>query len=176
MTTNFPEVTVQFNSTVDRWNEELARACQDLRCSVWFGFESGSQRLLDLVKKGTIVEQAYEAASLCQKYDIACAFNVLLGLPGETEDDYLRTMQVFEEYPWVHPNPNIFNPLPGTALYDYCRIYDLLETPGDYSIRDAAYIEQIGKGPVRSVDYELVLKYYHLLNELQNEPDRSLVR
>jgi anaerobic magnesium-protoporphyrin IX monomethyl ester cyclase len=176
MTTNFPDVTVQFNSTVDRWNEELAEACQELRCSVWFGFESGSQRVLDFVTKGTTVDQAYEAARLCRQYDIACAFNVLLGLPGETEDDYLQTVQVFERCPWVHPNPNIFNPLPGTALYDYCQMNDLLRVPGDYTIWDEGHVRHLGEGPVRGVDYALVLKYHRLLTDLQNEPSRSLAR
>lgn len=170
----YPEVTLHFNSTVDFWDDERARACRAVRCSAWFGFESGSQRVLDeVLLKGTTVEQAYRAAGLCRDNEIPCAFNVLLGLPGETEEDYLRTFEVFEKCPWVYPNPNIFNPLPGTALYDQCLLKGALRDPRDYSVWDAERVAR-GEGPVRGVDYELVLKYYRLLTQLQSDPARAL--
>lgn len=172
----YPEVSLHFNSTVDFWDEERARACRGVRCSAWFGFESGSQRILDeVLLKGTTVEQAYGAARLCRENGIPCAFNVLLGLPGETEEDYLRTFEVFERCPWVYPNPNIFNPLPGTALYEHCLTRGALRDPRDYSVWDAGRVAR-GEGPVRGVDYELVLKYHRLLTGLQSEPARSLIR
>lgn len=164
-----PGVQVQFNSTVDRWDDELAAAARSVPCSVWFGFESGSQRVLDgILHKGTTVEQAYRAAKLCRDHGIRCAFNVLLGLPGEEESDYRATLQVFADCPWVYPNPNIFNPLPGTALYRHCLSGGLLRTPGDYSIWDADLIARRGCGPVRGVDYDLVLAYHQRLLALQS--------
>jgi anaerobic magnesium-protoporphyrin IX monomethyl ester cyclase len=172
----YPEVALHFNSTVDFWDEERARACRAVRCSAWFGFESGSQRVLDeVLLKGTTVEQAYAAARLCRENEIPCAFNVLLGLPGETEEDYLRTFEVFERCPWVYPNPNIFNPLPGTALYEQCLLSGALRDPRDYSVWDAERVAG-GEGPVRGVDYGLVLKYHRLLTQLQSDPARSLTR
>ena len=172
---DYEGVTVQLNSTVDRWDDETARACGRLRCSVWFGFESGSQRILDeVIVKGATVAQAHEAARLCREHGVACAFNVLLGLPGETEEDYLRTVEVFEKCGWVYPNPNVFNPLPGTALYDRCLLDGLLRDPRDYNVWDASDIAQAGRGPLRGVDYELVLKYHAVLSGLQGEPQRAL--
>jgi anaerobic magnesium-protoporphyrin IX monomethyl ester cyclase len=177
MTENYPGVTLQFNSTVDCWDEERAQACRQIPCTVWFGFESGSQRVLDnIIQKETKVSEAYRAAELCAHHDIPCAFNVLLGLPGETEEDYAQTIEVFEKCRNVYPNPNIFNPLPGTALYDYCLQRGLLRCPKDYSIWDADLIEQTGNGPVDGVDYGLVLKSYRRLAEMQQEPQRSLSR
>jgi radical SAM superfamily enzyme YgiQ (UPF0313 family) len=175
MSEGYADVTVQFNSTVDCWDNERARACRPLRCSVWFGFESGSQRILDeVIVKGTTVAQAHDAARLCREHGIACAFNVLLGLPGETEEDYLRTVEVFEKCRRVYPNPNIFNPLPGTSLYDRCLRDGLLRDPRDYSVWDAESIADAGGGPIRGVDYGLVLKYQGLLTQLQHEPQRAL--
>ncbi|HEY0755749.1 MAG TPA: radical SAM protein [Ktedonobacteraceae bacterium] len=177
MAKKFPEITTQFNSTVDCWNEEIAQACASLRCSVWFGFESGSQRVLDqIIQKGTTVEQAYEAARLCRKYAIPCGFNVLLGLPGETEEDYKLTLEFFEQLPWVHPSPNIFNPLPGTVLYDFSIEQGLLRKTEDYSIWDPERIARTGRGPIDGVDYALALQYYHKYMEMQKEAERSLTR
>jgi anaerobic magnesium-protoporphyrin IX monomethyl ester cyclase len=174
MRASFPGVSLQLNSTVDCWDEERARACHGLSCSIWFGFESGSQRMLDFLQKGTTVELAYEAARLCRQYEIPCAFNVLVGVPGETEEDYRQTLEVFERCPWVYPNPNIFNPLPGTALHHYCEQRMLTRAEKSYDIWDAERIERENDGPVKGVDYGLVLKYYSRLTELQEEPQRSL--
>jgi anaerobic magnesium-protoporphyrin IX monomethyl ester cyclase len=175
MSEDYAGVTVQLNSTVDCWDRERASACGKLRCSVWFGFESGSQRILDeVIVKGATVAQAHDAARLCREHDIPCAFNVLLGLPGETEEDYLRTVEVFEKCPWVYPNPNVFNPLPGTALYERCLRDGLLRDPRDYNVWDASDIAEAGRGPLRGVDYGLVLKYHRVLTQLQGEPQRAL--
>lgn len=176
MAERYKEVTLQFNSTVDCWDEERAAAARQLRCTVWFGFESGSPRVLEFIQKGTSVEQAYRAARLCEANGIPCAFNVLLGLPGETEADYLKTLKVFAACPHVYPNPNIFNPLPGTALYEYCGARGLLKDRRDYSVWDAERIQRSERGPLKGVDYELVLKYYKLFADLQQEPRRSLAR
>lgn len=166
----FPELTLHFNSTVDRWDEEIAEACQGVPGSVWFGFESGSQRVLDeIIQKGVSVEQAYRAAEICDRYEISCGFNVLLGLPGETDGDYRDTMQVFADCPWVYPNPNIFNPLPGTALYRYCQERNLLRAPRDYRIWSAEDLEERKAGPVLGVDYERVLRYHGMLKEIQGK-------
>lgn len=177
MSGSFSNVTIQFNSTVDCWSEEIANACSTSRCNVWFGFESGSQRVLDeIISKGTTVTQAYKAAELCQQHNIPCAFNILLGLPGETEEDYEKTLEVFHNLPWVYPNPNIFNPLPGTDLYDYAVEQGLFRATPDYSIWDADRIVRTGRGPVDQVDYHLVLKYYNAYVQMQSEPNRNLMR
>jgi len=176
MSEHFPNVTIQFNSTVDCWDEEIAKACASARCSVWFGFESGSQKVLDeIISKGTTVAQAYRAAELCGHYHIPCAFNILLGLPGETEEDYEQTLDVFKNFPWIYPNPNIFNPLPGTSLYDRVLEQGLLHPTQDYSIWDAERIIRSGRGPIEQVDYDLVLKYYNIYTQMQSEPTRSLI-
>ena len=172
---NYPEVTVQFNSTVDRLDEEIAEAIRDVKCNVWFGFESGSQRILDMIEKGTTVEQAHQAAKICRKYNIASGFNVLLGVPNETRDDYEQTMDFFERHRQSHPNPNILNPLPGTAMYRYCHENNLLRYKKDYSIWNAGRIENAGyAGPIVGVDYRMMLEYQARLFQLQNEPARQL--
>jgi radical SAM superfamily enzyme YgiQ (UPF0313 family) len=174
---NFPGLTVQFNATVDRWDETLARACADVSCNVWFGFESGSQRVLDrIIHKGTTVAQAHRAAEICREHAIPCAFNILLGLPGEAPEDYRLTLDVLQRCAWVYPNPNIFNPLPGTALFTLCQREGLLPAERDYSIWDCNRIAAHGSGPVRGVDYARVVEHYRIYAAMQNEEGRTLVR
>lgn len=171
----FPQMTIQFNSTVDRWDEEIAVAVANMNCNVWFGFESGSQKILDFIDKGTTVRQAHEAALLCRKHNIPGGFNVLIGVPGESRDDYEQTWNFFAEHENAFPNPNILNPLPGTEMYRFCKHNNLLRYEKDYSIWQA---DQIKKkqfaGPISSVDYRMVIEYHEKLSELQKQPERSL--
>lgn len=172
---DFPQMTVQFNSTVDRWDEEIAETVKEMSCTVWFGFESGSQKMLDFIDKGTTVEQAHRAARLCRKYDIPGGFNILLGVPGETRGDYEQTWNFFVEHPNAYPNPNILNPLPGTEMYRFCKHRNLLRNERDYRIWQAETIRRKQfTGPVLNVDYQLVLEYHGKFSALQNEPQRSL--
>ena len=166
---NFSGLTIQFNSTVDCWDEDRARACQQLACTVWFGFESGSQRLLNFMRKGTSVERAYKAAHICNDFGVQGAFNILLGIPTETEQDYAETLKFFEMFPKAYPNPNLFNPLPGTFLYSYCKERNLLVPKQQNTILDIDDIRRTGNGPLKNLNYDLVLKYHTIFSRLQDE-------
>lgn len=171
--TDLPGLTIQFNSTVDCWDNDRAEACRKVPCTVWFGFETGSQRLLDFMKKNTKIERAYQAARICSEYGTRSAFNVLLGIPGETEADYVETLKFFHEFPTAYPNPNLFNPLPGTALYDYCMHHGLVKDSA--VIWDIETVKRTGEGPLHHFDYRLVLKYHDQLSALQNERKNHLM-
>ena len=51
------------------------------------GFESGSQRILDFIDKGTTIEQNVAAVKICRKYHIRIFANIMFGLPTETKRD-----------------------------------------------------------------------------------------
>src|SRR5579864_3692706 len=55
--------------------------------TVWVGAESGSQRILDAMEKGTRVEQIYEAARRLRAAGIEVGFFLQFGYPGETRED-----------------------------------------------------------------------------------------
>src|SRR6185436_10744583 len=63
---------------------DLARA----GCSnIWMGAESGSQKILDAMDKGTTVEQIYQATKLLKSNGIHPSFFIQFGYPGETKED-----------------------------------------------------------------------------------------
>ncbi len=90
------------------------------------GFESGSQRILDLIRKGTTVKQNLEAARICRKYGIKVFGTFMLGLPTETRAEALATARMIDEIAPEHPSPFYFFPIPGTDLYTECRDRGLL--------------------------------------------------
>ncbi len=113
------------------------------------GFESGSQRMLDFIGKGTRVEQNFESAEICHKLGIKIWANYMLGLPGETKEEQRMTLEMIKKIRPYHCSPAYYTPHPGSRLFDYCRENDLslIKRPEDY--RRNAYEPKI-----KGIDYE----------------------
>ncbi len=99
-------------------DSDLLSMMKDAGCvHVEYGFESGSQRILDLMNKKANVERNKEVALLTKKSGLRFQGNFIVGYPGETEEDFNKTMSFIKE---TRPNNialNIFMPLPGTEIY-----------------------------------------------------------
>ena len=93
----------------------LARAGADI---VWIGAESGSQKILDAMDKGTQVEQIYEATRKCHEYGIKVAFFLQFGYPGETRADIDLTLQMVRDLMPDDIGISVSYPLPGTPFYE----------------------------------------------------------
>lgn len=180
MDKEFPHVGLMFNGHVNRFNRELAvqiglaqeGRSDSERISVWFGFESGSQRLLDFMRKETTVAKGIEVATLCKENDVQLGANLLLGVPTETAEDYIQHHMFMDIIQSTFPNPNILNPLPGTAMYNYCQTRGLLRDPNDFSIWRDCDISTRGHGPIIGVDYNMVLDaYYRYRGEERQQSD-----
>lgn len=143
------------NARVNEFDEETINLMAKSGCvGICIGFESGSKRMLDFFKKRTTLEQAYNAASLCHKYNIDFTTNLILGVPGETEDDYLANFEFVKKAKAKNVQCNCLVPYPGTEMFDYCIENDLIDKdmPWDrYSID-----MMLDRGFVRGVDYNLV--------------------
>jgi anaerobic magnesium-protoporphyrin IX monomethyl ester cyclase len=59
---------------------------------IYFGVESGSQRMLDIYEKGTNVEESRTALKLTREAGIETTGFFMLGLPDETEEDFRQTI------------------------------------------------------------------------------------
>lgn len=85
---------------------------------VWMGAESGSQKILDAMDKGTKVEQIHEATRLLKKHGIKPAFFLQFGYPGETMDDIKKTIAMVNELLPYDIGISVSYPLPGTEFYE----------------------------------------------------------
>ncbi|ODS32789.1 MAG: Radical SAM domain protein [Candidatus Scalindua rubra] len=84
------------------------------------GFESGNQRVLDFLKKGTKVEHNLKAAEICKKYGILIGASFMLGIPTETREEALQTVKLAKQMRADFASVSFFTPIPGSSLYDYC--------------------------------------------------------
>lgn len=86
--------------------------------TVWVGAESGSQKILDAMDKGTRVEQIHEATNLLKKQKIKVAFFLQFGYPGETRADIQKTIDMVMELMPDDIGVSVSYPLPGTKFYE----------------------------------------------------------
>jgi len=100
-------------------NEELvkdlaASGCED----VWIGAESGSQKILDAMDKGTTIAQIHQSTQLMKKYSIRPSFFIQFGYPGEQKEDIEKTIKMINELLPFEIGISVSYPLPGTVFYD----------------------------------------------------------
>lgn len=116
----------------DRMNEEVIKMLKETGCfRVWIGAESGSQKVIDLMDRRVDVNQVREMIKLSKKYGIEAGTFIMLGYPGETEEDIEETIHHLKQ-----SNPDQFTitvayPIRGTELYQ--EVEALQTTPMDWS-------------------------------------------
>ncbi len=107
-------------------NEEMVRLMKRAGLAMYLiGFESGNQRVLNFLRKGTTVETNYAAARMCKKYGIRIWANYMLGIPTETNAEVMDTVNMIRSIKPYRPSPAFFTPHPGSDLYEYCVKNDL---------------------------------------------------
>jgi radical SAM superfamily enzyme YgiQ (UPF0313 family) len=99
----------------ENYIRDLARAGCD---NIWMGAESGSQKILDAMDKGTTVEQIYESTKLIKKYGMKPSFFIQFGYPGETKEDIEKTTKMISSLLPYDIGISVSYPLPGTKFYE----------------------------------------------------------
>jgi anaerobic magnesium-protoporphyrin IX monomethyl ester cyclase len=85
--------------------------------TVWVGAESGSQKILDAMDKGTRVEDIREASRRLHAAGIEVAFFLQFGYPGETREDVEKTLALVRECRPDDLGVSVSYPLPGTKFF-----------------------------------------------------------
>jgi len=85
------------------------------------GYESGSQDILDRIKKGITLEQARQFTRHCRELGITIHGTFILGLPGETRETIEQTIRYAQELDVFSIQVSLAAPYPGTELYEMAR-------------------------------------------------------
>ncbi|MEI9943405.1 MAG: radical SAM protein [Chitinophagaceae bacterium] len=99
----------------ENYIKDLARAGCD---NIWMGAESGSQKILDAMDKGTTIEQIYQSSALIRKHGMKPSFFVQFGYPGETKEDIRKTIGMINELLPHEIGISVSYPLPGTLFFE----------------------------------------------------------
>lgn len=121
-------------SRADRMNEEIMKLLKESGCfRVWIGAESGSQAVLDAMKRMVKVEKVAEMIKLSQAHGIEAGTFIMLGYPGETEKDVKATLNYLIDANPDHYTLTIAYPIKGTALYEEVENVFVEDLPWDSS-------------------------------------------
>jgi len=102
--------------------------------TVWVGAESGSQKVLDSMDKGTTVEQIHSATKLLKSKGIKTAFFLQFGYPDEQKEDIQKTIDMVLELLPDDIGISVSYPLPGTVFYE--KVKDELKTKANWTDSD----------------------------------------
>lgn len=98
--------------------------------ALFLGAESGSQKILDTIKKGITVDQILKSAKLIKGYNFRGWYSFMLGFPGETPEDVSETIKIIKKIKNIAPEVNaaikIFTPYPGTAIFEQSKSYGFI--------------------------------------------------
>jgi radical SAM superfamily enzyme YgiQ (UPF0313 family) len=108
---------------------DVLRRLRDAGCvAVYYGIESGSQRILDVMEKNATVEINLNAARWTREAGLYTIYQLVLAMPGETSDTVRETIEFINRVTEASPEPphkilsiNYIQALPGTPVYEYAR-------------------------------------------------------
>jgi anaerobic magnesium-protoporphyrin IX monomethyl ester cyclase len=107
---------------VDKVSKELLTKLRSTNCQlIHFGVESGSQQMLNTMRKGTTVEQNANAIKLAKECDILVAISLVIGYPGETPEMLQQTTDFIRRTKPDYVYMCEAVPYPGTELYNYVK-------------------------------------------------------
>jgi anaerobic magnesium-protoporphyrin IX monomethyl ester cyclase len=104
---------------VDMVSKELLEKMKKAGCfAVWYGLESGSQKLLNAMGKGIVLSQVLRAFKWTKEAGLMAVVGVILGLPSETKETAWETIKFVERLNPDDVGYYIATPYPGTPMYD----------------------------------------------------------
>jgi radical SAM superfamily enzyme YgiQ (UPF0313 family) len=110
------------DTRADRIDRELAMLMKRSGCvRIKIGVESGSQRILDSIGKNLTKDRIRKSVDAIKKAKIPLTVYLMIGLPGETEDDIEETISFAKELDADWYSLSIATPYPGTKLHEIVR-------------------------------------------------------
>ncbi|HET9391132.1 MAG TPA: radical SAM protein [Steroidobacteraceae bacterium] len=112
-------VPFTIQTRADLLSERMAEALRAAGCrEAWLGAESGSQRILDAMNKGTTVSEILTARARLKSVGIRVGFFIQLGYLNEELPDILATRELLETARPDDVGVSVSYPLPGTKFYE----------------------------------------------------------
>ncbi|MBM4240378.1 MAG: radical SAM protein [Euryarchaeota archaeon] len=123
------DVAFVASSRVDTVDKELLSSLKTSGMyTLYYGVESGSQRVLDLMGKGITLKNAQEAVKIAKDVGIDVITSFILGYPGETPEEMDQTIDFSIKLDPDYSQYSILTPFPGTPVYYKLKAKKFLDT------------------------------------------------
>jgi radical SAM superfamily enzyme YgiQ (UPF0313 family) len=137
-------------------NEQVVETLAKMGCyRLWIGSESGSQRVLDKMRREVKVEAVQAMSRLCQKHGIEVGMFIMVGYEGEEEADLKATVDHLKR-----ADPDLFlttvaYPIKGTGYYG--KVHDRVLARADWEARTDRDLSVAGRHSRRY--YEAAIRW-----------------
>jgi anaerobic magnesium-protoporphyrin IX monomethyl ester cyclase len=125
-------------------DEEVIEALSSSGCKeIIYAPESGSERVLELIKKKVIIPKLMESMQLAKKHDMRVYINMIIGLPGEKHIDIFKTCLFLMRCAKLGVNDvglAKFRPYPGSALFDDLHKKGIFDLNSDEYFIDSLFV------------------------------------
>jgi len=130
------------SACVNQVDKPLLQAFKDAGCwAILFGAESGVQKNLNTIRKGTTLDQIRAAVQAAQDVGLKVSTPFMFGIPGETFKEGLQTIEFAVSLDPDMANFHAITPFPGTYLYDNMEHFGTIsEDLADFTYQGAAFI------------------------------------
>jgi radical SAM superfamily enzyme YgiQ (UPF0313 family) len=163
-------------------DDELCRLLKSInvrRLSI--GFETGSQKVLDYLKCGSVtVEQHVKTVALCKSHGFFITGTFMVGSPEETKEDLGQTLELIKKLKLTGGGSiTLAAPLPGTLLWEYAKKKQLVSDNMDYSragIMSADFSDPQGYRGVVLSDKVSKETVFQMAKEMQKESNRYYLK
>ena len=141
---NKVNVTWTCYSRVDTVNLEILKLMKKAGCwNIFYGYESGTQQLLDNINKGITLEQIRNANKWTKEAGIEVRASFMIALPGETPEMAKKTIDFAIELEPEYAQFSITTPYPGTKLFDTAKKSGRLrEDFSKYNMWEVVYVPE----------------------------------
>lgn len=121
-------IVLNVNGHANLVNDEVLQLLKSINVvQIAYGFESGSERVLNLLKRGAVtVAQNQKAADLTNAAGIGVGGQFMVGNPGETVEEMQQTVDFIRLNRMSHVHVSVTTPMPGTELWEQCRSQGLV--------------------------------------------------
>jgi len=151
-------IPFMIQSRADLMDSQVVQSLAEAGCvEVWMGAESGSQKVLDAMKKGITVEQIYKARDLLARHNIRACFFIQFGYPCETLEDIKATVELVRTALPDDIGISVSYPLPGTEFYDLVRH----KLRGKRNWQESNDLDTMFRGTFDSSYYRKLSKFLH---------------
>jgi anaerobic magnesium-protoporphyrin IX monomethyl ester cyclase len=152
------QIPFTIQTRADLVSERMAEALRDAGCrEAWIGAESGSQRVLDAMNKGTTVSEICVARDRLGAVGIRVGFFIQLGYMDEQLTDILATRDLLEAARPDEIGVSVSYPLPGTKFYDLVKA----QLRGKTHWQESDDLEMMFQGTYTSDFYRAVRNLMH---------------
>jgi len=123
------DISWSASSRVDMFTEDIAKAMKRAGChTIYFGIESGSQKILNFIGKGITLGQSLLAVKKAKKHGLNTMGSFVIGFPEETKEDVRKTIEFSKKVGVDFAQFTIATPYPGTRLWSYALSRKLILT------------------------------------------------